>query len=165
MSSIGARTPRSLRIDRVCGIVAALYGPDGSIEPLLRQIVRGPLRPLDMFPAATVSDGGMRGDSQETDDSVGATHLVLVTVAVAEDFEHLPDQRDWEVVSEQLRRAIVGDDYPSCAVARVRFVRDDMAEAVFLSGRVNAVIELEFEFAVFDERIVHDTSAVAAWAD
>jgi hypothetical protein len=147
-----ALRPRTQRIERMMALVNALYGPDGSIEPLLREVRRGPLRPVDVFPSATVSDGGQRGGGPEAEDSVGLVHAILVTLHIAADFEHMESQREWEGVIEDLRDAVLADAWAGCAVIAVRYIRDDQAEAVFLSGAANAVAEIEFEFDCFDLR-------------
>ena len=141
-------------------LVDALYGPAGSIEPMLRDVRRGPLRPGDVFPRATVSDGGQRKAGPEAEDSVGLVHDVLVTLHIAEDFEHMQSQRDWEAVLEDLRAAVEADAWDGCAVIHASYVRDDVAEAVFLSGASNAVAQIEFEFNCFDVRGRIDTGDV-----
>ena len=152
--------PRSARIERMMALVAGLYGPAGSVEALLREVRRGPLRPVDMFPSSTVSDGGQRAAGPDAEDSIGLVHAVLITLHIAADFEHMPTQRNWEAVIEDLRDAILTDAWDGCAVIQARYVRDDQAEAVFLSGASNAVIEMEIEFDCFDVRGRLDTSAV-----
>lgn len=153
-------TARVNRINRMMSIVQTLYGPDGSIQSLLREVRRGPVRPVDMFPSATVSDQGQRSGSVDAEDSVGLMQTILVTLHVAAEWEKASDQILWEQVVEDIRNAVEADDWPDCAVVKASYVRDDFGEALFLSGKSNAVVEIEFRFEAFDVRGRVDTGDV-----
>jgi len=121
----------------------------GTEQSWLRQVRRGPVQPVEMFPACTVRDAGQRRvggrSAEQTQDRALAIDVIL---HLAEAWERVDVDEELTDQVETLIYALHGY-CPPHGVRRMDYEDDEKPDVVFFSGATNALWILTFRCEYF----------------
>jgi|GEM_PF-6558331 len=138
-------------VDELRRLLDTLYGPSGTTEELFREVRRGPLRRVDMWPTLTVCDAGQRRLSPWGDEQMELELDVLLWLHLAETWDRIADQQTWTDHVANLIVLLQNQLPDATGGLNMLYVDDEPTLAVWADGASEAVWEIRFAYRYFTE--------------
>jgi hypothetical protein len=151
MTIEGQHEFRTMLLNALAQRLDTNFGNSGKIGGFFREVKRGYVGPVNVYPTLVVADNGQSKGDVGDDESSDRVLSIRIMCYLAENWDRLDAKDDWTDRVEKIIHDLENWLPEGTGGERMEYKTDDPFDVLFTSGASAAVWVIDFEYTYFRE--------------